>query len=66
MLALYRGHWIVLLSDDQLTAEISVLETREVLPTKVSATKEEGAEMCRQRARELIDVYLSPRAFASR
>lgn len=58
MLTLYRGHWIVLLSDIELTAEATEIGTNTPLPTTVRASLEEGPSVCLKRARALIDTYL--------
>ena len=58
MLTYYRGHVIVLLVDTVLTAEITELATGTPLPTKVTATLPEGADVCITRAKMLVDIYL--------
>ena len=60
MLAYYRGHVIVLLKDELFTAEITEQVTASPLPTRVSATEQEGPEVCLERAKALVDLYLSP------
>ena len=57
MLALYRGVWIVLLRDARLTAELTELRTGDPLPTSAAASFEEGASVCMERARSLVDLY---------
>ena len=59
MLAFYRGHGIVFSADAELTAEITEQSTSAPLPTKASATLHEGHDVCLERAKALIDLYLS-------
>jgi hypothetical protein len=59
MLTYYRGHVIVLLSDEMLTAEITELSTRTPLPTKASARQEEGPVICVERAKVIVDLYIA-------
>lgn len=58
MLIAYRGHIILVLQDGELTAEITERGSSEILPTKVSATLEEGLDVCIERAKALIDAYI--------
>ncbi len=58
LLAYYRGHVIVLLKDKLFTAEITERGTAAPFPTKVSATEEEGEQVCLERAKALVDLYL--------
>ena len=58
MISHYRNHLIRMDGDDQLTAEITDLATDALFPIKVSASKKEGIELCLERAKELVDVYL--------
>lgn len=59
MITLYRGHWIILLQDDCFSAEMTEIRSRAPLPTRVRAELGEGPEVCLERARHLIDVYLA-------
>ena len=58
MLRYYRGHVIVLLQDETLSAEITEQRTGTPLPTKVTGAPEDGAEQLMDKARALIDAYL--------
>ena len=49
---------IIVLVDDDLTAEITELATSAPLPTKVRATRAEGLPVCIGRAKALIDRYV--------
>lgn len=59
MLVFYRGHVITLLVDQTISAEITEQNTSAPLPTKVTASLKEGEDICVERAKALIDVYLS-------
>lgn len=61
MLAYYRGHVIVVLKDDTLSAEITERATGAPLPTKVSAEPGEGVSVVVERAKDLVDRYLHKR-----
>ena len=63
MISHYRNHLIKLDGDEQLTAEITDLEADAVFPLRVTASKKEGIEVCLERARELVDVYLDAAKF---
>ncbi len=54
----YRGHLVRFSGGEFWSAELVELATGTVLPTRVSATPDEGVEVCASRAHELIDVYL--------
>ena len=56
MLRFYRGHIIIVLVDERLSAEITDQATGVPFPIKVSASREEGEAIVVMRARELIDV----------
>ena len=58
MISHYRNHLIKLVGNEQLTAEIADLETKALFPLKVTASKKEGIEVCLERAKALVDVYL--------
>lgn len=58
MLSFYRGHTIIVLIDDVMSAEISERCSGLVLPTKVSVLLEEGELVLLQRAQDLIDMYI--------
>ena len=58
LLSYYRGHLIMVLVDDHVTAEITERATHAPLPTKASATLEEGIDLCIERAKRLIDAYI--------
>ncbi|WP_375450717.1 hypothetical protein [uncultured Devosia sp.] len=58
MLAYYRGHIILLLQDDILTAEITERASGAPLPTKISALPGETADIVVEKAKHLIDKYL--------
>ena len=60
LLVYYKGHVIMVLYDDVLTAEITERATAAPLPTKVSASLEEGFERVIQRAKALVDLYTDP------
>jgi hypothetical protein len=55
----YRGHLIRFIGGDSWSAELVELATGTVLPTTVSATPDEGVDVCAARAHELIDIYLA-------
>jgi hypothetical protein len=55
LLKFYRGHVIIVLVDDLLSAEVSDRRTGFPFPVKVSATKDEGEAILFERARILID-----------
>ena len=61
MLSYYRGHIIVLLEDAVVTAEITEQASRMPLPTKVAALPGESRATVMQRAKELVDTYLTVR-----
>lgn len=61
MLAYYRGHVIVVLADEALSAEIIERASGTMLPTTVSAMPGETAEVVVERAKELVDTYLQER-----
>lgn len=50
----------MVLCDDLLTAEVTERATAAPLPTKVSASHEEGFERLIQRAKALVDLYTDP------
>jgi len=54
----------MVLVDDFVTAEITERATFSPLPTKVSATLEEGVDVCIERAKMLIDAYIDGAARA--
>jgi hypothetical protein len=56
----YRGHHISIVEGIDITAHLTDLRTSAALPTKVSATLEEGPTVLLKRAKELIDLYLTP------
>lgn len=58
MISHYRNHLIELAGEDEFAAEITDLEAGQLLPIKVTASKKEGPDVCLERARELVDVYL--------
>jgi hypothetical protein len=58
LLKFYRGHAIIMLVDQVLTAEVTELGTRAPFPTKVTATMGEGERILMDRARRLVDLYL--------
>jgi hypothetical protein len=58
----YRGHLIRLIETDRWSAELVELRSGALLPTTVSATADEGEEICAERARCLIDLYLDAQA----
>ncbi|WP_127752452.1 MULTISPECIES: hypothetical protein [unclassified Devosia] len=60
MLVYYKRHVIVVLADKILTAEVTEQATRALLPTKVSASYEEGLDLVVERAKALVDLYTSP------
>lgn len=60
-MAYYRGHTIVVLQDQPLTAEIIELATSALLPTKVLAMPGEGVDIVIKRAKDLVDRYLQER-----
>jgi hypothetical protein len=57
VLSIYRGHVIIVLLDNELTAEITERASGAPLPTKVSATMDEGMEALVDRAKTLVDRY---------
>lgn len=61
MLSYYRGHVIVMLDDEMLSAEITERSSGAPLPTKVSALSGEDADAVFERARALIDIYMHTR-----
>ena len=60
LLVYYKRHVIVVLRDKVLTAEVTEQATHAVLPTKVSASYEEGLDMVVERAKALVDIYTAP------
>ena len=60
LLTIYREHIIIVLVDSFLSAEITEKSTSAPLPTKVTATVDEGYAVLLARAKALIDLYLSP------
>jgi hypothetical protein len=56
LLKFYRGHVVIMLVDELLSAEISERESGFPFPVKVSATWEEGEAVLYARARKVIDV----------
>jgi hypothetical protein len=58
LLTFYREHWIIMLIDEFLSAEITDRATGAPYPTKVSATFEEGEDVLIERARALVDMML--------
>jgi hypothetical protein len=57
VLSIYRGHVIVVLLDEDLTAEITERASGAPLPTEVSATRDEGMNALINRAKHLsIDI----------
>jgi len=58
----YRGHIIRLIEGRSWSAELVELKSGALLPTTVTATADEGIDVCAERARELIDLYLSVQA----
>lgn len=60
MIVHYRGHLVLVLGTDVISAEIVKLALALKLPLKVSATSAEGLEACLNRAFDLIDLYLAP------
>lgn len=61
MLSFYRGHIIVLLEDTVVSAEITEQVSRTPLPTKVAALPGESRAAVLQRAKALVDAYLTTR-----
>jgi hypothetical protein len=61
VLSIYRGHVIVALVDEDLTAEITERASGAPLPTKVSATRDEGMDVLIHRAKTLVDHYQAAR-----
>lgn len=59
MLRLYRGHIIIVLVDKYLSAEITERRSGAPLPIKVSASREEGEAVVIDRARRLVDLFLT-------
>ena len=60
MLVHYRGHVISILEDVSITAELTDLASRTPLPTKVTVCPHEGLDVLLERAKDLVDVYLTP------
>ncbi|HHY51147.1 MAG TPA: hypothetical protein GYA10_15550 [Alphaproteobacteria bacterium] len=58
----YRGHLIRLVEGALWSAELIDLRTGTLLPTSASATPSEGLEVCAERARDLVDLYLEGEA----
>lgn len=58
LLSFYRGHSIIILVDELLSAEVSEHSSGFPFPMKVSATREEGLAMLMDRARDIIDVSI--------
>jgi hypothetical protein len=58
MLRFYRGHIIITLVDQRLSAEITERSTGVPFALKVSASMEEGEAVLFGRARHLIDIPL--------
>jgi hypothetical protein len=57
----YRGHLIRLIGGEYWSAELIELATGTMLPTTVTATADEGVDVCARRAHDLIDLYLAVR-----
>jgi hypothetical protein len=55
----YRGHLIRFVSTDHWSAELVELSSGALLPTMVTASADEGLDVCTARAHDLIDVYLA-------
>jgi hypothetical protein len=66
VLAYYRGHVIVLLRDDALSAEITERKSGAPLPTKVLAARGEDVNTVIERAKDLVDMYLQGAMMTSR
>ncbi|MET3901286.1 hypothetical protein ABIB57_005256 [Devosia sp. UYZn731] len=66
MLAYYRGHVIVLLRDDALSAEITERKSGAPLPTKVLAVLGEDVNTVIERAKDLVDIYVQGAMMTSR
>jgi len=58
VLVFYRGHAIVVLHDEQFSAEITEAQTGTPFPTKVTAHPDENPTDMIARAKALIDLYL--------
>jgi hypothetical protein len=58
----YRGHHIRLIEGECWRAELVELDSGALLPTTVTASPSEGVEVCAERARALIDLYLRAQA----
>jgi hypothetical protein len=62
----YRGHLIRLIEGVLWRAELVERDTGAMLPTMVTASMDEGVEVCAERARELIDRYLEAEVMVDR
>lgn len=58
MIIRYRDHLVLVTEIDTVEAEIAELQSRMKLPTKATATVDEGLDVCLHRAMGLIDTYL--------
>jgi hypothetical protein len=56
----YRNHLISIVEGVNVTAQLTDLRTSAVLPTKVTATVDEGRSVLLERAKVLVDLYLTP------
>jgi hypothetical protein len=65
LLRLYRGHVIIVLLDEFLSAEVTDRRTGFPFPVKVSATREEGEAVLIELARTLIDESIGTGMCAS-
>lgn len=53
----YGDHLVLVTATDMLEAEIAELQSKAKLPTKATATMEEGLGVCISRAIGLVDRY---------
>ncbi|RYD72238.1 MAG: hypothetical protein EOP84_23485 [Verrucomicrobiaceae bacterium] len=64
MMIRYRDHLALVTELDTIDAEIAELGSTKKLPTKTTATDDEGIDVCLQRAFDLIDLYVDAQAQA--
>ena len=58
MLTMYRGHTIALTAGHLWSAEIRQSLSGDMLPTMSTSLLVEGPDICKDRARDLVDLYL--------